>query len=367
MSSARVIDFDTLLGAIPGGNPSGDSLRYSGVYDAIQNARRAEEIPNPGEWKHELKVADWQAVADLATEALASKAKDLQIAAWLTEAKVKQAGFSGLRDGLELLREMNGRFWDSIHPLPDDGDLELRAGPFEWLNDKLPHSIREIPITGGQQYSFLKYRESREVDEIGRKNRELMNASIREGKITIEQFDSSVAATPREFYEILFADLVASLKQCEKLGASVDEKFGANAPSFMGIKQAIEDCRSVVEPILKKKREIDPDPIESIVTTNGGPPQTSDSGAVEARFPDKAAGSPIQPIDRSDALRRLETIADFFHRTEPHSPVAYLVERAVRWGKMPFEQWLVDVINDKSVLARIRETLGIGNSEERGT
>ena len=53
---------------------------------------------------------------------------------------------------------------------------------------------------------------------------------------------------------------------------------------------------------------------------------------------------------RADALRQLAAVADYFRRTEPHSPVSYLVQRAVRWGEMPLEAWLQNVIHDESVL-----------------
>ena len=58
-------------------------------------------------------------------------------------------------------------------------------------------------------------------------------------------------------------------------------------------------------------------------------------------------------------MRRLSEIAAFFQKTEPHSPVAYLVQRAVRWGNMPLDSWLRDVIKDESVLFNLRETLGL--------
>ena len=48
-----------------------------------------------------------------------------------------------------------------------------------------------------------------------------------------------------------------------------------------------------------------------------------------------------------------------FRRTEPHSPVSYLVQRAITWGQMPLDAWLVDVIKDNNVLAGLRETLGL--------
>ena len=62
---------------------------------------------------------------------------------------------------------------------------------------------------------------------------------------------------------------------------------------------------------------------------------------------------------RADALKRLDAVAEFFHKTEPHSPVSYLVQRAVRWGNMPLENWLQDVIKDETVLYQLRQTLGL--------
>src|SRR5689334_1571308 len=106
MSIPATIDLEELLRPITGDNPSGEPLRYTPVYDAIQEARRADD-PNlgQGDWKRELKVANWREVGKIASEALATKSKDLQIAAWLAEALVKQHGFTGVRDGFWLLRE----------------------------------------------------------------------------------------------------------------------------------------------------------------------------------------------------------------------------------------------------------------------
>ncbi len=104
MATPQTIDVDALLAPIPGDNPAGEPVRYAGPYDAIQEARRADDDLDQGEWKRETKSADWLGVIAIATETLAAKSKDLQIAVWLTEALVKRHGFPGLRDGLRLLR-----------------------------------------------------------------------------------------------------------------------------------------------------------------------------------------------------------------------------------------------------------------------
>ena len=56
-------------------------------------------------------------------------------------------------------------------------------------------------------------------------------------------------------------------------------------------------------------------------------------------------------------------VAEFFRQTEPHSPVAYLVQRASNWGEMPLEDWLAEVIKSKEVLSSVRETLGIKDAK----
>jgi type VI secretion system protein ImpA len=70
-----------------------------------------------------------------------------------------------------------------------------------------------------------------------------------------------------------------------------------------------------------------------------------------------------EPQNRAEALQRLAYIAAFFQKTEPHSPVSYLVQRAVRWGEMPLENWLDEVITDPMVLNALRETLGLPKKE----
>ncbi len=116
MPSSEVLDLAALLKPIPGTKPAGESVRYAGVYDAIQEARRADDDLNKGEWQTEAKVADWRAVINLATEALGTKCKDLQIGVWLVEALGKRHGFAGLREGLSLIRQLHEQFWDGLYP-----------------------------------------------------------------------------------------------------------------------------------------------------------------------------------------------------------------------------------------------------------
>jgi type VI secretion system protein ImpA len=365
MPSPQTIDFAALLAPIPGENPAGESLRYEGTYDTIQAQIYEEEALDQGDWQRETKTADWRAAMTTASEALATKSKDLQLAAWLTMALVKRHGFAGLRDGCRLLRELEEQFWDSLYPELEDGDAEFRAGPLDALNGRLPLFIKQIPLTksGDEVYTWLHWEESRLVDNLARQNQEeALQAALSDGKVTGEQLSKAVATTPRMFYEALLEDLQQSKEECEQLDRTSDEKFGRAAPSFVDIKKAIDECLDLVKTTVKRKREQ-----EGIKDTDGDEAKETNGFDESAVFQGQEAipvgvgsGSvPFEPVNRADALRRLEAVAAFFKRTEPHSPVSYLVQRAARWGRMPLEEWLQEVIKSEDVLGQLRETLGI--------
>jgi type VI secretion system protein ImpA len=75
-----------------------------------------------------------------------------------------------------------------------------------------------------------------------------------------------------------------------------------------------------------------------------------------AAVPGVAIGA--SPQSRAQALLQLRMVADFFRRTEPHSPVAYLADKAASWGDMPLHVWLRTVIKDPGAVAGVEELLG---------
>lgn len=137
----------------------------------------------------------------------------------------------------------------------------------------------------------------------------------------------------------------------------IDRKFGEFAPGLADLKKSLDEVRTFVETIVKEKRILEPDPVQDM----------TDGEAAAASAPDESAigwpaSGPLQ--SRQEALKRLAEVAEFFRRTEPHSPVSYLVQRAIRWGRMPLESWLEDVIKNDGVLDHLRETLGLNRGSD---
>ena len=55
----------------------------------------------------------------------------------------------------------------------------------------------------------------------------------------------------------------------------------------------------------------------------------------------------------------LAQIAEFFQRTEPHSPLAYTLKDAVRRGRMTWPELLEEMVPDAASRSAIMSGLGI--------
>jgi type VI secretion system protein ImpA len=275
-----------------------------------------------------------------------------------------QHGFVGLRDSLRLMSELQDRFWDTLHPEIDEGDQEGRANAVSWMDAQCGFAIRKIPITQGAGYSYIDWEDAKRFslptnfDSLPSEQQEAIRAeqsrAEAEGKISGDLFKKARAQTRRQFCEELnFAieECIAALKELNRVD---DERYDRNqVPSTPQLSKSIDEVHAQVKKILADKRVEEPDPEDSEEYANGESAEGGSAGS--------GGGGGRGAIEgRAEALRRLGEIAAFFQKTEPHSPVSYLVQRAVKWGSMPLETWLQEVVKDTNVLGNIRETLGLG-------
>ena len=343
---------DDLLNPIPGANPSGKNLRWTPDFEKIKEARRRDDTASRGEWKFQLKEADYRAVIKLANEALATKTKDLLIAAWLTEALVQEEGFPGLTSGLDLLYGLVENFWDTVYPEAEDGDVELRAAPLVWVAEfrDMQMAVRNIPLTGNG-FDWLKYKESRAVPSEhdaaeSEPKAQARRDAVAEGKLIPEEFDAAVSGTPSSYYDEFAAGADAALEAMDSLDRICQEKAGDAAPSFRALRAAVEEVQHTARMLLNKKREAGevpadtaaPAPAEAeteVPQYYAEPAGYGGAAAAPVRAPAPAQTSlSAEPADREDAIGRVISAARFLRTENPYSPVSFLILRALRWGEL---------------------------------
>ena len=66
-----------------------------------------------------------------------------------------------------------------------------------------------------------------------------------------------------------------------------------------------------------------------------------------------------QVDSRQQALDQLLMIAHFFSSSEPHSPIPFLLRRAVKWGNLPLPELLNELVVDETTRDNIFNLTGI--------
>lgn len=347
-------ELEALVLPIADGAPAGSNLRLTAsdvTFDRIQQSRSEllPEVDPTGAGR----AADWAAVARDCEAALREKTKDLELAVWLTEAWARTRGFAGLRDGLRVTIALCDAFWDSLHPGLEDGalDLALRARPLNWLGSSR-NMLRSIgasalvSVEGRSALTFEDYKLAQLVDEKAvlpdkRQHQEL----VARGLFGAEEWRARLARAGAE----QLAALHAEVSDCEAAVAALREqankRFGdGDAPSLIPLADLLGEIRAQLDPHVARAAAAE------------APAQTGDAKPATQQSAPPAHG-PI--ASRADALRALAEAADYFRKHEPHSPIAALVARAVRWGSLPFEAVLREVVQDEAALSRVWNTLGI--------
>lgn len=358
MISSPTIDFELLTRPIEGPSPAGQDLRadpsslspYYQIKDARAAARAAERSGAPTDTSDYAGADEWRKVLRLAPDILATKAKDLEIVAWFTEALLREHGFAGLRDGFRLLRELVEKYWDGLYPMPDEDGIATRVAPLAGLNGgdsegTLAVPLALAPITGDGEFgrfNLWRYGKVRELAKITDPNE--IAAAIEAGTPTMEQFEATVRGSDPNFLRCLVGDVEASLEHFIAATALLDAKCGADSPPSSTIRSTLQEAKQTITHVVREIAHVPLDGEEVAAAEKGdGAAGDGAPGAVPV-----AAGASGAIRNREDAFRLLTKVADYFRASEPHSPLPSMLEQAVRWGRLPLAQLIEELIPDPS-------------------
>jgi type VI secretion system protein ImpA len=361
MASPAVLDFAKLLAPISPEKPTGVDPRgdisptspYFKIKGDRSDARAAERQALGGDPK--APVPDWKPVRQLGTKVLGEQAKDLEITAYVIEALLRLEGFAGLRDGFRLARELVEKHWDGLFPLPDEEGLVTRIAPLTGLNGEdaegtLIFPMSRVPITDMTslgRFTLSQYNEANALKKIA--DPKVVEKKIAEGALTLEAFNNAVGETPPLFYRNLVDDLTGCVEEFGKLSQTMDKACAGKGPPTSSIMNALTASLDTIKELAKDKLAVAPDKAAE-AQADGAP------AAAGAKAPAGPAGV-IQ--NREQALENLTKVADFFRRTEPHSPLSYALDQVVRWGRMSLPDLWTELLGDGDHRKNVFKQVGI--------
>jgi type VI secretion system protein ImpA len=318
-----MLNLEELLAPISDDQPCGEDLAFSPEVDAVNRARQADDPSiDQGAWVTTLKEADWKFVAKQCATLVAQRSKDLQLAVWLVEASAKTHGMRGLADSLFVLAELCDRFWGGLYPMLEDG-VEQRIGNLSWIAARAPLLMLEMAVTEDGAFSMQRVAGA--------------NAAGAEESAAL---DTARRRSSRAFGAALVSDCELCEAALARLEAVIDARLQDDGPGLTAAKAALQTVLHFVRPLA------------------GEPVVAAAPGVAVAAAPvGMAAEGPMQ--SRAQALAQLRAVADFFRRTEPHSPVAYLADKAAHWGEQPLHVWLRAVVKDDAAFAQFEDLLGL--------
>lgn len=349
MSSPLFIDLNSLIEPISADNAVGTDIRldssptsdYSQIRDARKSARAAERSTI---FDGNSTEADeqWRTILQMAPVILRTRAKDLEVACWYTEALVRKAGFQGLRDGFSLIRQLIEKFWDDLYPQPDEDGFVTRVAALTGLNGEgaegvLIAPMRNVPITEGTHpgpFNYWQYKQAldaqRMADEQGRTD------LIAKNGFSMDDIQKAVDQSSQAFYLDLRDDVKDALDEYKRIGHLLDEQCGIHdSPPASNINNTLTDMLGAIVHIARLKL---PQP--------GSEEQMGSEDTAGTQSVSDFATGPV--TSRDDAFRQLAQISLFFRRTEPHSPISYILEKAVKWGNMSLDELIQELIPDSS-------------------
>jgi type VI secretion system protein ImpA len=368
MALPQVIDIAALLQAISeeapaGTDPRADSSPTSLYYrtkDARNAARSAERatVEIGG-----APPVEWGTVVETAMEILTSHGKDLEIAAWLVEALLRQEGFAGLRDGMKVIAGIVTDFWEPSFPELDEDGVEGKVSAVAGLNGSgavgtLIQPIRLVPLTNGSQWSFSLWNYEQATDLAKVTDPARRQERIDNGAVTMEQFQESVADTTPSFFsetQAVIEEAIAALAEMDK---AFDAVAGMDAPPVSALRELLQEISRSISHFAADKLAVAnysnaDEEAAAEDTVDGEPGQQASAGGTVA----------VRRIDgyqsREEALAELSRIASYFRKTEPHSPMSYTLEDAVRRARMSLPDLLVELVEDPAHLQRILLAAGI--------
>ena len=338
-------DIDRLLAPISATAPCGESLRETAAWTRIKELRREDNPHLPqGVWEVELKKADWRAVEKECIDALESRSKDLQMAVWLSEAWLRLHGFPGLSTGLQLLVELIRSFWKEIYPQPAD-DLEFRLGPLDWLDDRFTQQVKQLPLTMPSAGDALPY--TLGDWEMARRFQPKGRGGTDDG-LSMSKIEQSAGLTPTSWLRVT----ARSVQECsalrQQLFIELQKQIGDEAPPLSRLRDALESAYGLVYAALHGRADV-----------GVGHEELVEAEDVELTEYEEPYERPRTGLIRSraEAYQRLSEAAEYLARTEPHSPVPYLVRRAILWGGLTLEELLPQLIRNTNELDEVSRLL----------
>lgn len=362
---SEVVKVGELAQPIAADRPTGVDLRadltpnspYRVLKDLRNKNRSLERRLDEG---YEVDPPDWDGVLRNSIEILQSKSKDLEVACWAIEALARTEGFDGLAQGFHLLDALVTQYPEDLYPTPEDGDSSRRLSPLANLNGldnaegTLIWPINRIALFKAKDGKEIARWHYKQVLLLESREPEVRQRLIADGAMTGEKIRSIANDAKVEVCRATRRAVEAALAAFNQLQNNLSSHYGADAVPSSGIQTALEECLKIID-VFAGARLSELAPASAAAQGDG---RAAAGGNAVLSAPGVVIPA-AQGANREQILHAIEQCAQALRVLEPQSMIPAVLERAVRWARLPVDQLLRELIVEDGALSAVTRLTGV--------
>jgi type VI secretion system protein ImpA len=328
------IDMDEYLKGIDPDNLCGEDLEYDPKFIELEQSIKGKPEQQIGNTITEAEPPNWRDIKKQ-SEALLARTIDLRVLICYLRALIALEGFSGLQDGLTLIKILTEQRWDSIHPQldpDDDNDPTTRINILLSLcdNESVIRPLQQIPLVESKALGRFNFRQISIATGKA-------TATSNEKPVNQATIDAAVQDGEPENLQHIFQTVSLSLDVVNQLENILTDYVGiSNAPSFADLRGFLKECKSFLMAALEKK---------GVGGDTGNQELTADENTVPDTMVASVTTKPALGTinNNQDVIRILNLVCDYYRQYEPSSPVPMFIDRAIRLVGKNFMDALKDI------------------------
>lgn len=335
--------------------------------EANSAARKLLQTPDESELDelNENNINSWKRLSDQLCETFQKQTKDIELLSWLMVSQLYlDDTLIGFKNTLDLLNTLLTEHFDELNPVIPEASIKAQdeAGKLrESLDFKMAAFSQMVGI--GENDSIL-YAPMSQVRLLGNVSYFAYQSAEMKGECPKlrEDLKKDVSANADKY-----KTTIETLKQCKTLCndiyvllGSKCQPSGIQTPNFMFIINHLDRILKSVGfltgfSIEDKKEQTAEEPVQDNNASSHAEPQTATVQTVAVQTAGVVNNSQSfellsknSEVTREQVFEELANIAKYFRSTEPHSPVSYLIEKAIRWGHLSLPELLNELISDQA-------------------
>jgi len=339
------MEIESLLQPVSPESPCGEDLSYDASFNELEVLAKGKEAQqfsgseNP-DWQVGAEEPDWQQIRNRCTE-LFARSKDLRVTVYMILACLKLEGIPGLRDGLNLLQRLIREQWAGVYPRLDPEDnndpterVNIVAGlakPLATFGDPMRfiERVRLVPLSNSTQMGRFSLAT---ITQIG------LPAGAAATPPSAAQVEAAFRDTNAGELETIHVAAAACRSTLGEIDSALMELVGAAAAAnFDELTKVLGEILATLAPYVSQPAM---GALDSLLGNLSAPESGGGSAGPQAgRFSGEIK-------NRSDVVRAIDQICEYYRNAEPGNPVPLLLRRAQRLVDKDFMTLIEDLIPD---------------------